>query len=181
MRLGGVVMQLLGRRVGDDDSGLTLVELGVGMAITALLSTLMVTWLSAGVGSETSHRSYDDALADLRHVTDQMSKEIRSAGHLTAAGTSSLGYWLDGDRDGVVDTGETVTWAIDGLGITRSTDADSGGVLATSVSEAYSSFSYDSDDPAAITRVTISLVTLAENRAGEARLEHTVDIHLRNR
>jgi hypothetical protein len=54
-------------------------------------------------------------------------------------------------------------------------------VLATSVSEAYSSFSYDSDDPAAITRVTISLVTLAENRAGEARLEHTVDIHLRNR
>lgn len=173
-------MRLPWRRLGVDESGLTLIELSVGMAITAMLSTVMVVWLAAGVGSETSHGSYDAALADLRHITDQMSREIRGAGYLTAAGPSSLGYWLDGNRDGVVDGGETVTWTIDDLGITRSTDASSGGVLATSVSGIYSSFSYDSEDPALITRVTISLVTIAQNRSGERRLEHTVDIYLRN-
>lgn len=163
------------------DPGTTLVELGVGMAITALLATLMVTWLAAGVGSETSHRSYDDALADLRHVTDQLSREIRTASALTDLGDQSVSLWLDGDRDGVVDTGEIVTWQIDGSEVVRVTDdVEVGAVLATNVSGPDSLFAFDEEDPALVTRVTVTLVALADTRAGTDALEHSVDIYLRN-
>lgn len=169
------------RRRFANDAGVTLVELGVGMAITALLATLMVTWLAAGVGSETSHRSYDEAVADLRHVTDQLAREIRTSNGLTSLGDHSLTLWLDGDRDGVVDAGEIITWQISGSEMVRVTDAAAAGaVLATNLSQADSLFTYDSDDPAQVTRVTIDLTALARTRAGSDVLEHSVDVYLRN-
>lgn len=168
-------------RAFSSDQGLTLVELGVGMAITAMLSTILVTWLGAAVGSETSHRSYDEALADLRHVTDQMSREIRTSNGLTAIADQSLSLWLDTDRDGVVDTGEIVSWAIEGTTMVRWTDdAVIKAVVATNISESASGFGYDSTDPTAVTRVTVDLVAVATTRAGEDPLQHSVDVYLRN-
>ena len=166
---------------GFGERGVTMVELGVAMLITALLSTVMITWVFAGVSSENSHRSYDDALADLRQVTDRLGREIRSAGYLTEAGVSSLAYWLDGDRDGVAEAGETITWAIDGSTIVRSADdGQPGAVLATNLSGAASSFAYDATIPGDVTRVTITFVALAETQAGYDELQHTLDIYLRN-
>ena len=181
MRLEGVGMMNSLRRLIARDAGVTLVELGVGMAITALLATLMVTWLAAGIGSDTSHRSYDEAIADLRHVTDQLAREIRTASGLTSLGDHSLSLWLDGDRDEIVDPGEIVTWQITGSDMVRATDdAAVGAVLATNLSQVDSLFTYDSDDPVSVTRVTIDLVALARTRAGSDAIEHSVDVYLRN-
>jgi hypothetical protein len=160
---------------------MSLVELGVSMVITSLLALLMVTWFSAGVGSEHSHRSYDDALSDLRQVSDRLGKEVRGAGYLTTAEPASLSFWLDGDRDGVPEEGETVTWAIDGTTVVRSTDDGvSSAVLATNLTPGASGFTYDTTDPAEVTRVTVTLIATAETRAGGDQLEHTVEIYLRN-
>lgn len=182
MRLRHVVRRALRRGRGlSGEAGMSLVELGVSMVITSLLALLMVTWFSAGVGSENSHRSYDNALSDLREVTDRLGKEVRSATSLTAAGSTSLSFWLDSDRDGVTEVGETITWAIDGTTMTRSTDDGvTSAVLATNLTPAASSFTYDAADPAAVTRVTLSLWATAATRAGGDQLKHTIDIYLRN-
>ena len=162
------------------DGGMSLVELGVAMMITAVLSVLMITWFAAGVGSENSHRSYDAALSDLREVSDRLGREVRSAGALTAADADSLSFWLDENRDGVTDAGETITWAITGSEMRRFTDDDSeDGVLATHLT-AGTGFTYDAASPGAVTRVTITLVAGAETRAGVDEVTHTADIYLRN-
>ncbi len=162
------------------DAGLTLVELGVSMVITSLLGALMITWFAAGVGSENSHQSYDAALSDLREVSDRLGSELRGSGYLTAAEPGTISFWLDGDRDGVVESGETITWAIDGVTMVRSTDdGATSAVLATHLGTD-SAFSYDAIAPADVTRVTISLVADATTRAGTDQIEHVVEIYLRN-
>lgn len=182
MRVGHVVMRLRHQPSGlSGDAGMSLVELGVSMVITSMLALLMVTWFSAGVGSENSHRSYDHALSDLREVSDRLGKEVRSAGYLTAAEPTSLSFWLDGDRDGIAEEGETITWALDGTTIVRTTDDGvTSAVLATNLTPSASSFTYDATDPADVTRVTLSLRATAETRAGGDQLEHTIEIYLRN-
>ncbi len=178
MRIRGLVRRLRGALAAD--AGMSLVELGVSMVITALLSVLMLTWFSAGVASENSHRSYDSALADLRDVSDRLGREVRGAGYLTAADTDSLSFWLDGDRDGVAGSGEVITWTIAGGEMLRSTDADeSSGVLATML-VAGSGFTYDAVNPGEVTRVTVTLVAGAETRAGTDEIRHVIDIYLRN-
>ena len=162
------------------EAGVTLVELGVALSITALLSTLMVTWFAAGVGSENSHSSYDAALNDLRTVSDRMSREVRAAGTLSAIAADSLTFWLDLDRDGTEDEGETITWTISGRAMLRGTDAlEEPAVIATNLAET-SAFLYDAEDPALVTRVTLDLVAAAQTRAGRDLVEYSIDIYLRN-
>ncbi len=152
------------------------------MVMTALLSTIMLTWIFTGFGSDSTHRSYDHALEDLRNVSDQLSREVRAADYLTAAEAASMTFWLDGNRDGIVDTGETVTWSIEAGGIVvRSTDDGSpGAVLATYLSPTASSFSYDAVVPGDVSRVTMDLVALAATSAGGDEVFHSTDVYLRN-
>jgi hypothetical protein len=150
------------------------------MVITSLLAALMVTWFSAGVGSENSHRSYDEALSDLRDVSDRLSREIRAAGYLITADPYSLSFWLDGDRDGEVGEGESITWAIEGSDMRRFTEDDSEDVIVATHLTTGSIFSYDATTPGSVTRVTIDLVAGAETRAGIDLVAHSADIYLRN-
>jgi hypothetical protein len=152
------------------------------MLMSALLSTVMIIWVFAGFRSDSVHRSYDEALSDLRRVTDQLSREVRSAGYLTAADDLSMTFWLDGDRDGTVDTGELVSWTIDSGGnVLRATDDGSpGAIVATNLSFTASSFSYDSATPVDITRVTIDLVALAATETGGDEVFRSFDVYLRN-
>lgn len=175
MRHRNLVSRLLRR-----DEGMSLVELGVSMVITSLLAALMVTWFSAGVGSENSQRSYDSALSDLRDVSDRLSREVRAAGYLITADPYSLSFWLDGDRDGAVGSGESITWAIEGSDMRRYTDDDSEDVIVASHLTTGSRFSYDAVAPDEVTRVTVDLVAAAETRAGVDLVEHSSDIYLRN-
>ena len=169
-------------RMGDSEAGITLVELGVGMVMTALLSTVMITWVFTGFGAESTHRSYDQALEDLRDVSDQLSREVRAADYLTAADTASMTFWLDGTRDGVVDPGETVTWAIEGGGVVvRATDdGNPKTVVATNLSPTGSSFSYDAVTAGDVGRVTMDLVALVATSAGGDEVFLSTDIYLRN-
>jgi len=165
----------------DSEAGITLVELGVGMVITALLSTVMITWIFTGFSAESTHRSYDQALEDLRNVSDQLSREVRAADYLTASDTASMTFWLDGNRDGIVDTGETVTWAIEAGGVVvRATDDGTKTIVATRLSPTGSSFSYDAASPGDVGRVTIDLTALAATSAGGDEVFLSTDIYLRN-
>lgn len=178
MRHRYVVRRL--RRTLDDDGGMSLVELGVSMVITSLLAVLMVTWLSAALQSENSHASYDEALADLRDVSDRLSREVRAAGYLITAEPYSLSFWLDGNRDGVVGAGESITWAIEGSDMRRFTEDDSEDVVVATHLTTGSRFSYDNTTPGSVTRVTVDLVAGAETRAGIDLVTHSADIYLRN-
>jgi prepilin-type N-terminal cleavage/methylation domain-containing protein len=166
--------------VAEGDAGVTLVELAVAMMISAMLSAVMVAWMTAGVNSERTHQSYDRALSDLRAVADQLSREVRGATRITDAGESSVSFWLDVDRDGATDSGEIVTWSIDGPDMVRATDAGDAGILATTLSAADSGFTYDSDNPDEIKRVTITLGTVADNGSNHDLLQQSMDIYLRN-
>lgn len=169
-------------RLWRGDAGITITELSISMAITALLSTVMVAWIFAGFGSDSAHSSYDRALEDLRNVADQISREVRAADHLTTAEPATMSFWLDGDRDGIADEGETITWAIESGGtMTRTIDDGSpSAVIATNLSPSDSVFAYDAVAPADVTRVTIGLVALAQTRAGGDELFHSLDVYLRN-
>lgn len=182
MRLGELVVRDLIQRFRREELGITIIELSISMAITALLSTVMIVWVFAGFGSDSTHSSYDAALDDLRNVTDRLSSEVRAANHLTAAEEDSLSFWLDANRDGTLDSGELVTWAIQTDGtVVRSTDGGSpGAVLATNLSPTESGFYYDSATPASVTRVSIDLVSLAQTRAGDDEVFHGFDVYLRN-
>ncbi len=182
-RLRRISQARKGRAVwGLSDAGITLVELSVGMVMTALLSTVMVTWIFTGFGSDSTHRSYDQALEDLRNVSDQLSREVRAADYLTTADAASMTFWLDANRDGTVDTGETVTWSIESGGVVvRVTDDGSPKtVIATNLSPTASSFGYDEVDPASVGRVTIDLVALAATSSGGDEVFHSIDVYLRN-
>ncbi len=168
------------RRVSARQEGMTLVELGVAMLVTAMLSAVMVAWMTSGVNSERTHQSYDRAMSDLRAIVDQLSREVRGATEIIDAEPSSISFWLDSDRDATLDTGETVTWAIDGSDMVRSTDGGDTGILATTISPDDSGFSYDSGIPDQITRVTITVGTFADNGSGTDLLQQSIDIYLRN-
>ena len=171
----------LGRHDRDSEAGITVIELSVGMVMTALLSTVMITWIFTGFGADSTLRSYDHALEDLRNVSDQLIREVRAADYLTAAEAASMTFWLDGDRDGTVNIGETVTWTIGAGGVVvRSTDDGSSGVVATYLSPTGSSFSYDAIIPGDVSRVTIDLVALAATSAGGDEVFHSTDVYLRN-
>jgi type II secretory pathway pseudopilin PulG len=164
-----------------DDSGFSTVELAVALVVTAILASVMFTWIFSVYTADDRHLSNDRAIEDLRTVVDQLSREVRSAEHLTAVGDKSLSYWLDSDRDDVQEPGETITWTIqpDG-GVIRSTDTTTGSVLAQKIDYGSSQFSYDSSDPVSVARVTISLVASAgaDGESDTAGME--TDVYLRN-
>jgi hypothetical protein len=171
------------RRLLPGDSGVTVVELSIAMVMALMLSTVMITWVFAGFGSDSAHRSYDEALADVRNVSDQLSREVRAASTLTLAEEKSVSFWLDSNRNTTVESGETITWTILTNGdVTRSVDGAGGGtaLMATHLDATKSSFLYDATDPGEVGRITIQLVALAETQAGLDEVVHGFDIYLRN-
>jgi Tfp pilus assembly protein PilW len=169
-------------RVEPSDAGVTVVELGVAMLMASLLSIVMIAWIFSGFNSDTTHRSYDDAQRDLRNVADQLTREIRAAGYLTTADGDTVAFWLDVDRDGVVDTGETIAWSIESDGsVTRTPDGAAPQVVATTLSYDASGFSYDVVAAADVTRVSLDLVAIADTTAGGDEVHHSVDIYMRNK
>ena len=166
------------------ERGITIVEVGVAMFITALLATVMITWLTGVYGAESRQASYDEALGDLRDVSDRMARDVRGASEIVVADPDTITFWLDADRDGVTDLGEVVTWAIvtDGT-VVRSTDGGlSNAVIATNIVPGSSGFSYDDPVAADISVVTISLAAAADlgPGAGTDEVVHSTDVHLRN-
>lgn len=96
-----------------DESGVTLVEIAITLAIFSMVSALLMNTL-ATTSTATAH--VDDqnrGLADLQVVTERMSRDLRVArGVDPFATTSQLTLWIDSDSDYARETDENVTWRI---------------------------------------------------------------------
>jgi hypothetical protein len=163
------------------EGGVTVVELGFAMLLTSIVSALMIVWIIGVAGADDRSRSNDAALGDLRDVSDQMSRDVRSAEFLLTAEHHVLSLWLDGDRDDVLDTGEQITWTVGSMGtVTRSTDAGTGVTLASRMDAVQTGFAYDATAPADVARVTILLVATSPSGDGHDELRLATDVYLRN-
>lgn len=95
------------------ESGVTLVEIAITLAIFSMVSALLMNTL-ATTSTATAH--VDDqnrGLADLQVVTERMSRDLRVArGVDPLATTSQLTLWIDSDSDYARATDESVTWRI---------------------------------------------------------------------
>jgi type II secretory pathway pseudopilin PulG len=95
------------------ESGVTLVEIAITLAIFSMVSALLMNTL-ATTSTATAH--VDDqnrGLADLQTVSERMSRDLRVArGIDTGATASQLTIWIDSDSDYKRETEESVTWRI---------------------------------------------------------------------
>jgi type II secretory pathway component PulJ len=168
------------QRVRDDDRGLSVAELGVSLVITAIASVIMVSWVVAVTRTDRLHQADDEALQQLRIAKEKITRDLRRAEDLTVADPDQVTAWLDDDRDGVVDAGETVTWMVTENGdLVRSTDQELGVTEATNLSYR-TGFQYDAALPGDVETVAIELVVLV---ASGDRLEERAiqtDVYLRN-
>lgn len=141
-----------------DERGVTLIEVGLAGLLTAALGVMAVGWLSAGARSREYSEGQNTALGDIRVVRQELVRELRFARSVTSGTASSITFWVDNDRDAVVDTGETITWAITtGGALTRKVDSQTAIVRAQSLVHAASSFTYAPAAPPSATKVTIQL------------------------
>jgi Flp pilus assembly protein TadG len=141
-----------------DERGVTLIEVGLAGLLTAALGLMAVGWLNAGARSQEYSQGQNTALGDIRVVRQELLRELRFARSVTSGSASSMTFWVDNDRDAVVDTGETITWAITTGGtLTRKVDSQTAVVRARSLVYASSSFTYAPSAPPSATKVTIQL------------------------
>jgi len=163
------------------DSGAHLVELGAAMLISGLIVSLMVTWMGAAGSSLNLLQSDDEALQSLRLAKEQMSQDVRNAGSIIVAQSDLLTLWVDDDRDGTLDVGETVSWHITATGeLTRAIDAGPAGRKADQVDVASSYFAYDDIAASQVANVTFYMVVIVEENGASAERVTTATIHVRN-
>lgn len=118
-------------RLAGDDRGITLVELLVTTAITAVIGVLAATvtistWQTHRVRSESSVRT-----AAAKVATELLSRDLRDARSVviqsTGVGTGTPGsvkVWSDQNLDYRAQASERATWTVDGNGrLCRTTDA----------------------------------------------------------
>ena len=153
------------------------------MSATAILMTVMLTWIFAVYGADARHLSDDSAAIGLRTVRERLGKELRGAEYLTVASDDTITYWSNIDRDETLGTGELVSWTIESDGdVVRSTDAGATITLATGVSQSQSGFSFDAGDAADVAIVSVELVALVDGADPGSDSRHlSTDIALRNK
>ena len=106
-------MRALRDRRYDDDSGVSLAELLVSMALTLVLSTILV-------GAVTStHKVFrrtdyeNSGQTDVRTTIERLGRDIRNARSLDAGATASqLVLWIDSNSDYKKQASEVVTWSL---------------------------------------------------------------------
>ncbi|MFQ5947844.1 MAG: PilW family protein [Acidimicrobiia bacterium] len=169
------------RRLGDRDDGVGLVELMVSLLITAVLSVMMLSWVSAVNRAETFDEQDDLALQNLRVAKERLTKELRFARQIQFGDDHKITIWQDDDYDGVQETGEVVTWEIGTDGsLTRSTDAGDSYIEASELVYAQSLFGYDATPTTDSTTVTIDLVADVDAGDGPNARSLRTQVHLRN-
>lgn len=113
--------------------GLTLIELSVAGAVSALVLAIVVTWIIAATRVDLDQEADFDGLNELRFAKSQMTKELRFATQsMTAANANSIEVWVDLDGSGGTgpdSPGEHVIWRILSGDLVRYTDNN----LATTV------------------------------------------------
>lgn len=101
------------RRLRDDDSGITLVEVLVTTVLMAVVAAIVVSAVSG------SHRMFriSDAettgQTDIRTTIERLGRDVRNARSLDpGASQSQLVLWVDADSDYKKEPAELVTWQL---------------------------------------------------------------------
>ena len=115
------------------ERGLSLLELTVAAAVSALVLAIVVTWIIAVTRVDLDQEADFEGLNELRFAKSQMTKELRFATQsMTASNPDSIEVWIDLDDSGGTgpdSPGEHVIWRILSGDLVRYTDNN----LATSV------------------------------------------------
>ena len=163
------------------EAGASLVELSIALLVGAIVAATMALWASSVGRAEREHRAEDGVLADLRFVKELLSKDLRSARGFFATEPEGVSLWLDGDRDGSVGVGETVTWSITSAGeLTRQIDSTVAGAEATSLDVAASGFAYLDPLPGTVREVSFTLVATFNEGGAEQRRGVASTVSVRN-
>lgn len=172
------------RRLKGEDHGTSIVELGVSLLVTAMLTVAMVSWMSSAGAAATLHREDDVVVQDLRLAKQRITRELRVAESVSVASQSQVTVWVDDDDDNFLDNGETVTWFIGTDGnLWRWTDTEDEQIHVSNLVYSDSHFGFDDPDPASVTSITIKL-TASLSPSGEGQepgsRQISTQIHLRN-
>jgi hypothetical protein len=172
-------------RLRHDEAGSSVVELGIAMLITAIMSIALVTWMTSAGTAAALHESDDVAVQDLRLAKELISRELRVAEDVLSGDAHLVTVWIDDDDDDFMDSGEQISWYVGSDGaLWRWTDTEEGQIQAGSLVYADSGFAFDSNDLAEITKITFNFVAqvAADERTEEpGERQIGVTIHLRNR
>lgn len=149
-----------------DETGATVVELGIAMVGLGIISMTMMSFFVSATAVEDLHKADDTALEQIRDARARLSRDVREARRFTAIGRFGFTVWIDEQWDDVIDVGELVTWGINTDGaLFRSTDGanrlEAQGLLVD-----LSAFSYDSTHPDYATMIDVHLVAAVDDAAG---------------
>jgi prepilin-type N-terminal cleavage/methylation domain-containing protein len=96
-----------------DQKGFSLVELLMAMALTLVLSLIMVTSLVSSNKLFRKTRNESVGQTDVRTTIERLGRDIRNARSLDAgASASQLVLWVDSNSDYKKQPTEIVTWAL---------------------------------------------------------------------
>lgn len=170
------------RQLWRDEDGLSIVEIGVSLVITSLMSVALVTWIDSAGAAASLHREDDVVVQDLRIAKERITRELRVAESVSGATAGQVTVWVDSDDDDFPDSGEQVTWAIQDGSLLRWTDTTESQVFVSNLISG-SAFGFDSPTPADVGSITITLVAQLEpddegDEPGERRI--STQVHLRN-
>jgi prepilin-type N-terminal cleavage/methylation domain-containing protein len=113
-----MIARLLRRR-GPSESGVTLVELLVSIALMSVVSSLVTAGI---VASNRVLRNNDDesrGLADVRKVSERLGRDLRESRSVVCDGAVTdptcqrhLQLWIDDNSDYKQQSSETITWQL---------------------------------------------------------------------
>jgi hypothetical protein len=164
------------------EKGISLIELAVAMFITAIMSSLMISWVFSIAAADDLHLADDEAVQGVRIAKDEITRELRRAAAVLAAEGNSLTIWLDDDRNEVQSAEEVVTWEIDdGSGtLTRTAGDGDASIRLARVSAAESGFTFDAENPGEVTSVGLTLAVFVDAPRGDDGVRSlTTEISLR--
>ena len=164
------------------EAGISIIELAVAMFVTALMASLMLSWVFSVASADDLHQADDRAVQDLRTAKDEITRELRRAAAIDSAETDSFSIWIDGDHDEVRSSEELVTWEIESGGsLVRSLGDGSTSVRLLRLDPAESGFAYDSANPGDITSVGVTMTVYVDAPQGEDGTRSlTTEINLRS-
>jgi type II secretory pathway pseudopilin PulG len=163
------------------ESGTSLVELGITLLITSIMSASLISWITAAGNAAGLHSADDVAVQELRLAKEHISRDLRVARAVLVADAATVSVWVDADEDEYRDPGEAITWTIADGNLTRRTDLEAGQTEASGLDMIHSAFTYDATTPAEVRDVMVTLVSYVDAASTEPGTRTmTVEIHVRN-
>jgi len=89
------VLRLM-KRLLRAEGGVSLIELAVALFVSALMASLMISWVFSISAADDLHLADDEAILNLRAAKDEITRELRRTTAVLAADADSFTIWIDG-------------------------------------------------------------------------------------